>query len=293
MSQKRKHAEASESSNSAPKPFKRHRAFKPGSGHQKPKKRPQVSSDIDKSTSTHALKSRIRDLKRLLAHVDNVGDHKMSASSRIERERELEACEHELREKLESSREAEYRRKMIGKYHQVRFFDRQKGTRILKKLKKELQGEEDEEKKQVLAQKVHNAEVDVNYAIYYPLMKPYASLYPKSKKDKADSDESGEGDSDDKSNREVDGPKGDVAIWKTVEEAMAEGTLDALRNRKEDLPAPAPTKEKKNKKPDQGIKSKEKKIAEKLAAAKNRRERRALGVQAQEEAEESDGGFFE
>ncbi|XP_014554826.1 hypothetical protein COCVIDRAFT_39293 [Bipolaris victoriae FI3] len=294
MSQKRKHTEASEASNSAPKPFKRHRAFKPGSGHQKPKKRPQVSSDIDKSTSTHALKSRIRDLKRLLAHVDNVGDHKMSASSRIERERELEACEHELREKLESSREAEYRRKMIGKYHQVRFFDRQKGTRILKKLKKELQCEEDEEKKQELAQKVHNAEVDVNYAIYYPLMKPYASLYPKSKKEKAaDSDESGEGDSGDKSNREADGPKGDVAMWKTVEEAMAEGTLDALRNRKEDLPAPAPAKEKKNKKLDQTIKSKEKKIAGKLAAAKNRRERRALGVQAQEEAEESDGGFFE
>lgn len=61
-------------------------------------------------------------MKRLLAHVDNVGDHKMSASSRIERERELEACEHELREKIESTREAEYRRKMISKYHQVRFF---------------------------------------------------------------------------------------------------------------------------------------------------------------------------
>lgn len=233
-------------------------------------------------------------MKRLLAHVDNVGDHKMSASSRIERERELEACEHELREKMESSREAEYRKKMIGKYHQVRFFDRQKATRILKKLKKELQSEEDEEKKQELLRKVHNAEVDVNYAIYYPLMKPYASLYPKSKKEKAaDSEESGEGDSGDKSNREVDGPKGDVAMWKTVEEAMAEGTLDALRNRKEDLPAPAPAKEKKSKKPGQAIKSKEKKIAEKLTAAKNRRERRALGVQAQKEAEESDGGFFE
>ena len=64
-------------------------------------------------------------MKRLLAHVDNVGDHKMSASSRIERERELEACEHELREKIESTREAEYRRKMISKYHQVRFFGMQ------------------------------------------------------------------------------------------------------------------------------------------------------------------------
>ena len=124
MSQKRKHAETAESSSAAPKPFKKHRAFKPGQRDQKSKKRPHVSSDIDKSTSTHALKSRIRDLRRLLAHVDNVGDHKMSASNRIERERELEACQHELREKVESSREAEYRKKMIGKYHQVRFFGR-------------------------------------------------------------------------------------------------------------------------------------------------------------------------
>jgi hypothetical protein len=46
----------------------------------------------------------------------------MSASNRIERERELEACEHELQEKLDSSREAEYRKKMIGKYHHIRFF---------------------------------------------------------------------------------------------------------------------------------------------------------------------------
>ncbi len=122
MSQKRKHAEATETSSATPKPFKKHRAFKPGQNHSKPKKRPHVSNDIDKSTSTNALKSRIRDLKRLLAHVDNVGDHKMSASNRVERERELEACQHELQEKLESSREAEYRKKMIGKYHHIRFF---------------------------------------------------------------------------------------------------------------------------------------------------------------------------
>ena len=260
MSQKRKHADATEPSSSTPKPFKKHRAFKPGQSHSKPKKRPHVSSDIDKSTSTHALKSRIRDLRRLLAHVDNVGDHKMSASNRIERERELEACQHELQEKLESTREAEYRKKIIGKYH-------------------------------------HNAEVDVNYSIYYPLLKPYASLYPKSKKSKAsDSDDANEEDVDDKANRDVDGPKGDLDMWKSVEVAMAEGTLDALRNRKEDMPALVPKKEKKTKEqlqPQRAVKFKEKKVEEKLAAAKNRRERRALGVQAQEEAEESDGGFFE
>jgi hypothetical protein len=86
-------------------------------------------------------------------------------------------------------------------------------------------------------------------------------------------------------------------MWKAVEEAMAEGTLDALRNSKQDIPALVPKKEpkKKQQKPQaqEVVKAKEKKVEEKLAVAKNRRERRALGVQAQEEAEESDGGFFE
>ncbi|KAI2482179.1 nuclear protein [Pyrenophora tritici-repentis] len=293
MSQKRKHTETSEASSSAGKPFKKHRAFKPGQSNQKFKKRPHVSSEIDKRTSTNALKSRIRDLKRLLAHVDNVGDHKMSASNRVERERELEAIQHELKEKIESSREAAYRNKMIGKYHHVRFFDRQKGTRILKKLKKELQTEENESKKQDLVRRIHNAEVDVNYAIYYPLLKNYASLYPKSKKEKS-SEEPEDEDIEDKSNREVDGPKGDVEMWRTVEEAMANGTLDALRNSKEAMPtAPAPVPKKQEKKKEHAVKSKNTKAEEKLAQAKNRRERRALGAQAQEEAEESDGGFFE
>lgn len=124
MSQKRKHVEQSEDASSAPKTFKKHRAFKPGQNHQQPKnsKRPNLSHDDENGRSTNALKSRIRDLKRFLAHMDSVEKHKMSAGARQERERELEACEHELAEKVNATREAEYRKKMIGKYHQVRFF---------------------------------------------------------------------------------------------------------------------------------------------------------------------------
>lgn len=124
MSQKRKHVDSTEDASSGSKPWKKHRAFKPGQSHENPKKkRPHLShDDDDNSRSTHALKNRIRDLKRLLVHIENVPKHKMSAGARQERERELEACEHELAEKQSSSREAEYRKKMIGKYHQVRFF---------------------------------------------------------------------------------------------------------------------------------------------------------------------------
>jgi hypothetical protein len=142
---------------------------------------------------------------------------------------------------------------------------------------------------------LHNAEVDLNYAIYYPLMKPYSSLYPKSKKEKATESEEGEGEESDKANREVEGPKGDVDMWKAIEEAMPdESALKTLRYSKDNMPAPAPKKEKKKQKTtDQASKSKDTKMQAKLAEAKNRRERRALGVQAQEEDDESDGGFFE
>jgi hypothetical protein len=124
MSQKRKHTETSGDASSAPKPFKKHRPFKPGQSHEKPThhKRPNFSHDDENGRSINALKSRIRDLKRFLVHMDSVEKHKMSAGARQERERELEACEHELAEKVSANREGEYRKKMIGKYHQVRFF---------------------------------------------------------------------------------------------------------------------------------------------------------------------------
>ncbi|CBX91735.1 hypothetical protein IAQ61_011031 [Plenodomus lingam] len=284
MSQKRKYGDTTNG------PSKKFRPFKPVGSSDAPhkRKRPQIKHDSDSGPSIHALKSRIRDLKRLLAHVDHVGDHKMSASTRIERERELEACEHELEEKIEGSREAAYRQKMIGKYHQVRFFDRQKATRILKRLKKEHAAEEDEEKKAELRRRVHNAEIDVNYAIYYPLMKPYSSMYPKSKKDKPAGASDDDSDAQGKSSKEVDGPKGDLDMWRKVEVATEEGTLDALRNSKEGIPA-APKKEQ-TKKP--FVKPKATGANLRVVGG-NRRERRAQVAQQQEEENDSDGGFFE
>lgn len=122
MSQKRKHEEVGDNDAVNPAETKKPRSF-PNAGKTR-HKRPNAAKDKDSEygASANALKNRIRDLKRLLAHVDNVPKHKMSASSRIERERELEACEHELEEKTMKARESEYRKKMIGKYHQVRFF---------------------------------------------------------------------------------------------------------------------------------------------------------------------------
>jgi hypothetical protein len=99
-------------------------------------------------------------------------------------------------------------------------------------LKRELSTLEDQSKKHEIRQRIHNAEVDVNYAMYYPLMKPYSSLYPRLKREEGVTEEPAGGEQSSlKREGQVEGPKGDTDMWKTVERAMKEGTLDALRNR--------------------------------------------------------------
>ncbi|KAF2261696.1 hypothetical protein CC78DRAFT_535421 [Lojkania enalia] len=237
--------------------------------------------------STSGLRSRIRDLRRLLEHVDNQPKYQMPADVRIERERELEACEHVLAEKMATAREAEHRRKMISKYHQVRFFDRQRATRTLKRLKRELSTLEDRSKKAELQPKIHDAEVDVNYAQYYPLLKPYSSLYPKSKRETRNSEElGGEEISNPKAKGDTGSPKGDYEIWKAIERAMEEGTLDALRNSEASIAAVEPkckwsvgTKKGGKKKTRSGVVQQ---MAKDIKATASRKE-----------DDESDGGFFE
>lgn len=173
---------------------------------------------------------------------------------------------------------------------QLTVVDRQKGTRILKRLKKELSSLDDKLKRTKLQQRIHNAEVDVNYAIYYPLMKPYSSLYPKSKNQKTDDAEGAEDkeESGKTHNEEIDGPKGDVEMWKAVERAMEEGTLDKLRYSKDAVPAETP---KKSQKP----KAKEGK-KEKVDSKTHSAQQKSVGSKAyaaHDEDDESDGGFFE
>lgn len=123
-------------------------------------------------------------------------------------------------------------------------------------------------------------------------MKPYSSLYPKSKTGKPTQTETNEDGPNDKSTKEIDGPKGDFDMWRTVEKAMEEGTLDALRHSKDGLPA-APAKKANNK----TITKKTPTVREQPEVFANRRERRKAGIAqaqaAQEKEDDSDGGFFE
>lgn len=178
------------------------------------------SKSFKKAHPVNDLKSQVRSLKRLLERNDD-----LPANVRVEKERALQSAQHEL----EETQRAKKRSEMIGKYHKIRFFDRQKATKRLKRARKELQGcEHASDKRAELEKRVKDAEVDVDYAQYFPLDQNYVSLFPR-KQD----DGSGEGDRD-----SLDGQspaaerKGDVGMWERVKQCMADGTLDALRNGK-------------------------------------------------------------
>ena len=122
---------------------------------------------------------------------------------------------------------------------------------------------------------IHNAEVDLNYTLYYPLLKAYVSLYPRQPKD---SDKSGD------AAPPVDGPKGDINMWKAVEKAMEDETLEDLRESRDGVSIPGaparsqPKTAKKNGKPNKTEQSKEKTTDG--------------GAEAGDDDEDSDDGFF-
>ncbi|OCK79792.1 hypothetical protein K432DRAFT_299055 [Lepidopterella palustris CBS 459.81] len=269
-------------------PSKPKASFRP----RKPSKPPQP-----KRNALNSLNTRIRDLKRLLSHTSNGLNYKMPADVRLLRERELQSCEHELAEKKATAEAEARKQKMIAKYHQVRFFDRQKANRALKKIRRELDAAEERGEKDELLLKLHNAEVDLNYALYYPLSQPYSSLFPRSKNEEAklrkldpnsDAEESGAKDKRSQDAEPARMTKGNPEMWKTVENAMKHGTLEALRNSQAPETAPRPTPPDREKVHKQGNRGKpknqssgimKKMLSETKVACHNE--------------DDSDGGFFE
>ncbi|TGO07057.1 hypothetical protein BTUL_0338g00010 [Botrytis tulipae] len=178
---------------------------------KKRKSEPAFNKKQAHASSVNTIKKKIRDITRKLERAQD-----LPADVRAEDERALAAYQQEL-----ASAEAEkIRQKMIKKYHMVRFFERQKATRQLKKLRKRLLESGSTEEVEQLKDEMHILEVDLNYTQYHPLSETYISLYPPKG--------SGE-DTEDKATKEK------PPMWKEVEKCMEEGTLDRLRNRKPDV----------------------------------------------------------
>ncbi|KAG9244871.1 hypothetical protein BJ878DRAFT_459453 [Calycina marina] len=182
---------------SAPKAAKKPRRFEPTA--------PRVQIH---ASSVNAIKKRIRDVSRKLERVDD-----LPPQVRVENERALAGYEQEL-----IAAEAEkIRQKMISKYHMVRFFERKKAERNLKKLRKQLLEAKSADEIKELENQIHITEVDYNYTQNFPLSEIYISLYPLK--------EDGQEISKDDTAR----PK--PPMWEEIKRRMEEGTLSELRNR--------------------------------------------------------------
>ncbi|KAK4948284.1 hypothetical protein LTR10_012818 [Elasticomyces elasticus] len=243
-----------------------------------------------KAHTVHDLKANIRSLRRLLSNpVD-----KLPATVRVEKERALRTAESELAE----TEKAKSRSEVIGKWHKVRFFERQKAGKRVKRLRKEgKSGALD------VGEKLREAEVDVAYAVYFPLEREYVPLFARKLRKV-------EGEEDVETPEASDGVyerQGDGVMWERVRKCMEDGTLEALRNGKLTGDGHAATKEH----PAEGGQAEENQMSSVPAhparqpvkkrpkpAPKpiegNRRERRKAAEVAKAESEEdSDGGFFE
>ncbi|KAK8151303.1 hypothetical protein IWX90DRAFT_490891 [Phyllosticta citrichinensis] len=193
-------------------PFQKKQKFG-GPGKQHPKYQP-------KKFSLNPLKDKIRDLRRQLSRVGE----EMPANIRVNKERELASKEHELwvaqGERLKQD--------LIPKYHKARFFERQKASRFLKKAVRNLNENSDPAAQKELEDQKHIAEIDLNYTLYYPLIRPYTSLYTSRARSNSEKDQDGAT----KVGGETVRVGGDETIWKEVETRTSQGTsaLEALRN---------------------------------------------------------------
>ena len=191
--------------------------------HSSLSRRKHKSSSDRPNTHTKAvnpIKSKIRDLTRLLEHSDH-----LPADVRIEKERALAGYKQDLEIALKDKR----RSHMISKYHMVRFFERQKATRNLKRLQTRLAAASPINDQAGLQQAIHEAEVDLNYTISYPLNVKYLSLYPRTNgKDSTVRFKSFHAD-------DTLSPQAATqrsSMWSIVEQCMQEGSLDILRDGK-------------------------------------------------------------
>jgi hypothetical protein len=173
---------------------------------------------------------------------------------------------------------------MIARYHKVRFFDRQKATKRLKRARKAMKEvEDDAAERERLAVEADECEVDVQYAMYYPLDVAYVALYPSVRKVEGKEEEGGA------PVVEVQ-RQGDAKMRALVKKCAAEGKLDALRNGKLDMDG--------NYKVVEEVKDEdEKPMSKKKAEGKGKEvtgsKRKAETTEPEASGDESDGGFFE
>ncbi|WRT67951.1 uncharacterized protein IL334_004925 [Kwoniella shivajii] len=129
----------------------------------------QRSSDAIPGLSK--LKGQIRQTKRLLAK------ETLEPGLRVQTQRRLTSLEADLASALKRDVE----KKNGAKYHMVKFFERQKLVRIIKRLNRKMKEEDkSEKKKSKLEEELSDARIMMNYVLNFPNSEKYISLFPPS-----------------------------------------------------------------------------------------------------------------
>ncbi|KAK5938661.1 rRNA-processing protein efg1 [Knufia obscura] len=265
-----------------------------------PSRKLKRSSEPEEQTSTSEDLSREDSAKPPTKHTKK--ERKQNRSTRIhslrkqlargslpstiqqEKERELAALLHE-QNKTKSKQES---KRTLEKYHYVRFVERQKAEKRLKQLLKQKKAEPEGDE---LSRKIHEMEVNRNYAMYAPLDQKYISIFapklgPSGKQDDSLQDSI------------VTKPP----MWKVVEATMARGqpALEALREGKTRIEGTGQEgatdldegNEAESKMTSQGQKHKLNK-AHREKTGVRRKETVIAGVEEATDDDMSDGGFFD
>ncbi|KAK5664034.1 hypothetical protein OQA88_248 [Cercophora sp. LCS_1] len=211
MGQKRSHSEV-EGGEASGRPYFNNNGKRPGHKHFAKKQK----VDATGGEKIYQIKQRARAIERLLGRENT----KMPADKLNELRRELAAH----KQRIAEAEAKKQRSKMIGKYHMVRFFERQKATRLVKQLKRKLGETEDPDEIAKLKADLHIAEVDVDYAKYFPFLEPYISLYTASGEDESKGKKTSAAEF-----LHIPRP----SVWAAIEKAREEGeaALERIQNR--------------------------------------------------------------
>lgn len=204
---------------------------------------------------------------------------------RRDKERELAALVSEQTKKMASKAG----KKNLQKYHFVRFIERQKAERTLKRLQQQLETVEkqDEEAKAKIDHSIHEAEVDINYTTYAPLAEKYISLY---------ADEPHGSEAKDKKRKASSNAGNKPPMWYEVEKrmieggarlkALREGRLSSEKKSEKDLGVPARKKDSRGNKKNAPVEGHSEESGDEGIPKPN-------VVAADDDENSSDGGFFE
>ncbi|PIA18796.1 hypothetical protein COEREDRAFT_79368 [Coemansia reversa NRRL 1564] len=117
--------------------------------------------------SLSACKKQIRDVSRLLNREG------LPSTARVELERRLKALTIQKTQLTNSQKD----KANASRYHMIKFFERRKVERMLKRIDKQLKQDIAENSQKLVAEK-QDLLVSLNYTIYYPNEFKYISLFP-------------------------------------------------------------------------------------------------------------------